>query len=159
MGHTSIADWDDYRNFLADFFRHVESVVLKLRDGAPVNREFYWARCANILDEEFGPNGFKTAFEMVRTGKEGGLYQVLKTIADKMSEKYSQNEISARIHRYWNSLTLDEKLAAPDEYLDKYGHLLPSEFSEGSAARLRTNFVKILEEYPNIIKRLSQIGR
>jgi len=158
MSRTTITDWDDYRYYLADFFRHVESVVLKLRDGAPVDREFYWGRCTIILNKEFGPSGFKTAFEIVRTGKDGGLYRILKTIADQMAEKYSQNEISARISKYWESLTFDEQLEAPDELLSKYGHLLPTEFTEGSAARLRVDFVKALEEYPNIIRRLRQIG-
>ena len=158
MSRTTITDWDEYRYYLADFFRHVESVVLKLGAGAPVDREFYWGRCANILDKEFGSSGFKTAFEMIRTGKDGGLYRILKTIADKMAENYSQNEISARISKYWESLTLDEQLAAPDEYLGKYGHMLPTEFTEGSAARLRLNFVKALEEYPHIIRRLRQLG-
>lgn len=158
MSRTTIEDWDEYKNFLADFFRHVESVVFRLGGDAPVNREFYWARCTNILDKKFGPSGFKTAFEMVRTGKDGGLYSILKTIADQMAENYSQNEISARISKYWESLTLDEQLGAPNELLSKYGHLLPTEFTEGSAARLRVNFVKALEEYPNIIRRLRQIG-
>ena len=158
MSRTTIEDWDEYKNFLADFFRHVESVVLRLGGDAPVNQEFYWARCANILDKEFGRSGFKTAFEMIRTGKDGGLYRILKTIADQMAENYSQNEISARISKYWESLTLDEQLGAPDELLSKYGHLLPTEFTEGSAARLRVNFVKALEEYPNMIRRLRQIG-
>ena len=157
MNRTTITDWDEYKNYLADFFRNIESVVLNLGDGAPVNREMYWSRCSLILEKEFGPSGFKTAFEMVRTGKEGGLYRILKIIADKMAEKYSQNEISARISQYWTNLTVDEMLAATDEYLEKYGHLLPTEFTGSTAVRLRTNFVKLLEEHPKLIRRLRHI--
>jgi len=111
------------------------------------------------MDKAFGPDGFKAGFEIVRTGKEGGLYRVLKTVADLMTEKYAQNEISARISRYWDSLTLDEKLAAPEEYLRKYGYLLPGELIEGSAARIRAHFLKVLEEHPKMIRRMRQIGR
>jgi hypothetical protein len=156
---TTIKDWDEYKNFLADFFRHIESVVLRLGGGAPRNREIYWSRCSNILNNTFGPNGFKTAFEIIRTGKEGGLYRILKTIADQMAENYSQNEISARISKYWESLTPDEKIAAPDEFLKKHGNLLPAEYTAGSAASLRINFLRVLNEYPYMIRRLRQVGK
>ena len=84
MNRTTIEKWDEYKNCLADFFRHVESVVLKLGDNAPVDREIYWSRCSRMLEKEFGPSGFKTAFERVRTGKDGGLYRILKSIAEKI---------------------------------------------------------------------------
>jgi hypothetical protein len=158
-GRAMIEDWDEYEIYLADFYRHVEMTVLRMGSGVPDNGAFYWGQCSNLLNKAFGPNGFKAAFEMVRTGKEGGLYHVLKTVADLMSEKYAQNEISARISHYWESLTLDEKLTAPDEYLSKYGHLLPAELTEGSAARLRANFPKVLEEHPKLIRRMRRIGR
>jgi hypothetical protein len=159
MHRPIIEDWDEYENYLADFYRHIETVVLRMGSGVPDNREYYWGQCANLLNKAFGPSGFKAAFEMVRTGKEGGLYQVLKTVADLIAEKYAQNEIFARISHYWESLTLDEKLAAPDEYLSKYGYLLPSELTEGSAARLRANFPKVLEEHPKMIRQMRRIGR
>jgi len=159
MHRPIIEDWDEYENYLADFYRHIEKVVLRMGSGVPDNREYYWGQCANLLNKAFGPSGYKAAFEMVRTGKEGGLYQVLKTVADLIAEKYTQNEIFARISHYWESLTLDEKLAAPDEYLSKYGYLLPSELTEGSAARLRANFPKVLEEHPKMIRQMRRIGK
>ena len=159
MHRPIIEDWDEYENYLADFYRHIETVVLRMGSGVPDNREYYRGQCANLLNKAFGPSGFKAAFEMVRTGKEGGLYQVLKTVADLIAEKYAQNEIFARISHYWESLTLDEKLAAPDEYLSKYGYLLPPELTEGSAARLRANFPKVLEEHPKMIRQMRRIGR
>jgi hypothetical protein len=154
-----VGNWDEYVSFFAEFYRHIETVVLRMSPGGPSDKDFSWGQCARLMDKAFGPSGYKAAFEIVRTGKEGGLYRVLKTIADLMAEKYAQNEISARISRYWDSLTLDEKLAAPEEYLRKYGYLLPEELIEGSAARIRAHFLKVLEEHPKMIQRMRQIGR
>jgi hypothetical protein len=154
-----ITNWDEYVSFFGEFCRHIETVVLRMSPGSPNDKEFSWGQCARLIDKAFGPSGYKAAFEIVRTGKEGGLYRVLKTVADLMAEKYAQNEISARISRYWDSLTLDEKLAASDEYLRKYGHLLPGELIEASAARVRAHFLKVLEEHPKMIQRMRQIGR
>lgn len=155
---ATIEDWDEYIDFFGDFYRHVEKTVLRLSSDVPDNEGFYRARCSNLLDKAFGSSGSKAAFEMVRTGKEGGLYQVLKAVANLIGERYAENEIGGRISHYWVSLTLDEQLAAPDEYLQKFGHLLPSELTERSAARLRVNFPKVLEEHPKMIRRMRQIG-
>ena len=157
MHRAKIEGWNEYEAFFGDFYRHIEKTVLRLSSDVPDDEGFYRALCSNLLDKAFGPSGSKAAFEMVRTGKEGGLYQVLKTVADQMAKQWAENEISARISHYWANLTLDEKLAAPDEYLQKYGHLLPSELTEGSAARIRVNFPKVLEEHPKMIRRMRKI--
>jgi hypothetical protein len=159
ISRTNIRDWNEYEKCLADFCQYIETTVFKMGASISEYREFYWSRCVNMINNEFGPSGIKTAFEMVRTGKEGGLYRILKTIADNMTETYAQNEISARINDYWNRLPLEEKVAAAEEYLSKFGHLLPAEFTDGSAAKLKVHFTKVLNEHPKLIRRLRQIGR
>ena len=108
--------------------------------------------------EEYGVNGEKAAFEMVRTGTEGGLYRVLKAVAGRIIADCAENKIAARISNFWETLSIDERLAVSQEYLDKYGHLLPSELTSGSAARVRANFLQVLQEHPNTVKRLRNIG-
>jgi hypothetical protein len=152
-----IKHWDDFETLLARFFCHVENKILEI--NRPVHPEMDLGRCIRLLIDEYGPQGEKAAFEMARTGVEGGLYAVLRTIAMRMTEKYAQNEISARIQQFWDELSIDEKLAVPTEYLEKHGHLLPPELTEGSAARIRVNFRKVLEEHPRILQRTRRVGR
>ena len=137
----------------------MENTTLRIRSGFSADPEIDWGRCYYLLVKEFGLNGEKAAFEMVRTGVEQGLYGVLRAIARRMIDEYSGNEIAARIATFWESLSTDEKLAASKEYLDKYGHLLPSELTSGSAARIRFNFLQVLKEHPGMMKRLRNIGR
>ena len=82
-------------------------------------------RCLRFIERAYGTNGYHTVYNIVETGKEGGLYQVFKKIADAMIETYAENQIGYELHKYYDGLTADEKLAAVDEYLRKYGHLLP----------------------------------
>jgi len=112
-----------------------------------------------MLLKEYGLNGDKAAFEMARTGVEGGFYSVLKAVANRMMEEYIGNEITAKISSFWYALSTDEKFAVTEEYLSKYGHLLPPELTEGSAARVKADFVKVLEEHARMIKRLRNIGK
>jgi len=152
-------DWGEFRVVLTGFYRHVENAILKIPSFRSSYSDIDWGRCRQALIKQYGANGEKAAFEMARTGTEQGLYGVLKTIARRMADDYAGNEISARISNFWEGLSTDEKLAASLEYLDKYGHLLPSELISGSAARVRANFLQVLKEHPRMIKRLRGIGR
>jgi len=153
-----IKDWKQFRFILIRFFKHTESLALRIQNQRANDLVMDWGRCARLLRKEYGPNGEKAAFEMVRTGTQGGLYAVFKSVGKQMIDEYAGNEIGAKISHYWHSLSVDEKLAATDEYLAKYGHLLPSELTEGSAARIKADFVGVLEEHPKMINRMRKIG-
>ena len=153
-----ITDWNDFKACIADFFTQVEAKMLQLHP-CPLDMDYHWGRCVRVLFDVYGGSGEKVAFEMARTGKEGGLYTVLKAIALRMAEHYAENEISARIGQYWEQLTVDEQLSATTEYLEKYGHLLPSEMTEGGAARIRANFLKVLQKHPRLLQKTRRVGR
>jgi len=154
-----ITDFGEFRRCVIDFVGHVEAGVGRFQEPIDADRGFLWGRCLQLLIKEYGPNGEKAAFEMARTGTEGGIYRVLKDLGRRLSDLYAENEIAARIAHYWNGLSIEEKLAAPDEYLERFGHLLPSELTEGSAGRVRADFPKVLREHPALKQRLSGIGR
>jgi hypothetical protein len=157
VGPGVIKKWEEFQLILAKFFCHIENIVLRIHPPRSLDPDFDWGRCYRLLINEYGTSGEKAAFEMVRTGAEGGLYAVLKSIAKQMINQYAGNEISGRISCYLENLTVDQHIAASQEYLLKYGHLLPSELTEGSAARIHVNFIKVLEEHPNLIKRMRNI--
>ena len=161
VGTVSIADWEAFRECLVRFMRHVENHILGLPSDAAGDTGFdlHWGRCCHLLTREYGPNGDKAAFEMVRTSNEGGLYAVLKRIAHSMSERFAATEISAKVQTYWDALSPEEQLAAGQEYLEKYGHLVPSELTENSAARIRANLPRVLHEHLRLLQRLGRIGR
>ena len=154
-----ITDWQQFQGCLADFLCHIEINVLRLSATPSECQDYYWAHGIQLLRDAYGVNGEKAAFEMARTGKEGGLYAVLRGLALRMAEWYIQNEISVRIGQYWEELTTDEMISAPTEYLAKYGHLLPSELTEGSAVRIRANFPKVLEKHPYLLQQIRRTGR
>jgi len=160
FGSGQVADRKEFEDCLTDFFCHVDSNVLKFNKSFnSEHRNFQWGRCRIILSHIYGENGLMTAFDMAQTGKAGGLYAVLKAVALRMAEEYAENKIGALIDDYWKKLTLNEQLSVTDEYLEKYGHLLPSEFTEDSAIRIRANFPKVLAQHPEIIQKIRRLGR
>ena len=159
MDKGIIRNWDEFRHVLNSFCRQVEFVVLQIPFTTDFPPEMYWGLCCTILRKEYGFSGEKTAFEIARTGTEGGLLSILRLLAKRMADDYAQRRISARIASFYGSLGVDEKLAVCDEYLDKYGHLLPPEHTDGSAVRIKAFFHKVLEEHPRTIQRLRRISR
>ena len=152
-------DYESFGRLLARFFCHMENVMLRLKPQRSPNYEFDYSRCLNLLRKEYGDQADKVAFEFARTGVEGGLYGVFKTITNLMVEDYAGNEIRAKVNHFWGNLTLDEKFEVPSEYIKKYGHLLPSEMTEGFPGRVIANFIKVLEEHPRLVLKMRQVGR
>lgn len=142
------------------FCRLVEATVLNVR-GGPVGAdpEMDRGRFLPVITQAYGHQGFRAAFEIARTGNEGGFYAVLRRVGQAFAEQYTENEISARIGTFWSGLSVAEQLASADEYLAKYGQLLPAELTEGSAGRIRANLPKVLQEHTRILQRLHRVGR
>ena len=156
---ATIKSYDEFRDFFTKFFLHVETVYHRLPPDFLDYRKFPWNEKAAFLEKAFGQGGELAAFQIAKTGKEGGLYGLLKKVADQMVEERAQPMISACIFHYTESSSVDELLAAPYEYLRKYGHLLPAELTERGAGRLRSNFLSVLEEHPRMIQRIRRIGK
>ena len=154
-----IGQWDQFRYCMAEFLRHLDFCILRLSEPIDESWEYYWQHCTRVLFRVYGTNGEKAAFEMARTGNESGLYGVLKAVAMQVAEDYSKKEISAKAITYWKSLSVDEQFDVCDEYIAKYGRFLPSEITEGSAARIKVNFIKVLEEHPRLVQRIRSVGR
>ena len=156
---AQIKDWNRFKQCVMEFVRHVEGTALRLRSPVRTDPDYEWGRCVRLLMRRYGREGEKTAFELARTGNEGGLYAVLKAVAHRIAQGTAENEIAARVLDYWHSLSADQQMQASTEYLQKYGHLLPSELTEGSAARLRARLPKVLQEHPRMIQRLRAVAR
>lgn len=157
---AQIEEWDEFKHCIAEFVRHVDRCILKLRGSVEASSEYYWSHLAQpVLCAVYGSSGQKAAFEMARTGNGGGLYAVLRAVAMHVAERYSKSEISAKVNTYIQGLSIDEQFDACSEYISKYSHLLPSELTEGSAARIRADFSKVLERHPWLLKKIHEVGR
>jgi len=155
-----VSNRDEFEDLLKRFFRHTENCILSIPHSRIAPSEMDTGRCGIILRDIYGGfQGEKIAFDIARTGVEGGLYGVLKAIASKMADEYAKRAIASKIACFWGELEANEALAVVDEYLIKFGHLLPPEFTEGNGLRAKMNFERVLKEHPFLIKRMRKIGR
>lgn len=154
-----VPDWDEFIHILVDFYCHLECAILGVAEGRQVMFSYDWGRCRQLLVQQWGKNGHKAGFEMARTGHDGGMRQVLRTVADLMAQAYAGKQIETLVLGYWQQRSVTQLLSDADSYLHHYGHLLPHELTEGSAARVRTEFLKVLTEHPQTVRRMHAIGQ
>ena len=151
-----ITQFDQFKYLLVRFSQHLEAKIFRIESMPDMGVDFHWSRCYQILKQIYGPNGEKTAFDMIRTNKEGGLREVINKFTDAVVQNYAANEINAKISFYINNLSVPEKIAAGKEYVQKYGHLLPNELTESTAVRIQANFAKVLEKHVFMVYHLAK---
>ena len=154
-----VTEYDEYVELIGRFLAHAESSVLRMSSMYAGHEDFCGRRAMGLLGEIWGSGGATAGFEMARTGIEGGFRKVLQSMAEQLTLSYARNEIGARVYKYWDGLSTAGRLAAGDEYLAKFAHLLPGELTEGSAVRVRMNLPEILIEHPFLMRKTRRVGR
>jgi hypothetical protein len=157
--NNPIKSFEDYQEYMSKFVGHIESVVLNFGSNVPHKKDFWLARYEDLVKKGHGPDAWKWNYEKILTGKDGGTYKLLKDVAAMILEDRSGREISARIWRFWESLTDDEKLEAANELLRNFGQILPSEYMGSGAAYLKMNFPRVLEKYPQLVMEIRRAMR
>ena len=154
-----VTDMEAFADLLGRFFAHVEAEVLRSKLLYEVDPGLYQYRAEELLREAYGAEGVKVGLEMARRGVEGGLRHVLNELAERLALGYARTEIEARVYDWWDRLTAAERLAATEESLARFGHLLPGELTEAGGVRVRANFMPVLIEHPFLMRRMRQVGR
>ncbi len=153
----SISDMDSFEDLLGIFYWHVESYILDVRNMVNPNPDYTKGVARNVITNIYGNGGMKTAFEIARTGVEGGLYQILKDFAKQRAQYYNNKGIGIRVNGFLNNLSFDEQLEIVVEYKKRFGHVLPAEIMESSDAYVVTMLHNILENHPDLITRMRNL--
>jgi len=152
-----IDTWDEFKELMAEFYCLVESNMIGLEKPRSMNLSMDWGRCSTLLFNKYGHGGDWTAFNIAQSGVEGGLYAVLKYVAESLAQQFSTNWIGVRIGEFWDNLSHEERLAVPLEYLEKYRHILPQEILEQNPSLFAIKFYRFLKHHPQMIKGLKNI--
>jgi hypothetical protein len=154
-----VDSFDQFEKLMADFYNHLSGQLLGLRGQRPWDQQMSWGLCVKLLTAEYGERGRNVAYEMARSGVNGGLSAVCRAVAQRMADDHAENLVKAKVSEYWHGLTLNEKLAAPKEYIEKYGSLLPPEAVSDGGILIQASFPQALSQHPYLIRRLRSLGR
>jgi len=159
VGEEAWASWKAFEACLGSFYCRLENHVLRLTPPRDVNHWMDWGRCCHLLGEAYGAVGHEVAFEMACTGYGGGMHGVLKVVAARFGEQIAQDEIAARASAFWEGLDVGERLRVSEEYLEKFGELVPSNMRESGRLRIQMQFWQVLAQHPRTVQQLRRVGR
>jgi hypothetical protein len=154
--HTkgSVDDWDEFKTVMERFHEHLFTHLLELKTHIDSPPDFHWGQAMYTFDEIYGRNGFKEAYIRAQTGRNGGLYAVLREFANHMAEKQADNLVRVRVTEFWGDALTEKKYDTPIEYGQKWKHILPPELTEDNFIRLRINFPHALAQHPRLLMAL-----
>lgn len=154
--HTkaSVDDWEEFQAVMGRFHEHLFHHLLELKTLIEFPQDFHWGQAIHNFNSIFGRDGHKEAFIRAQTGRNGGLYGVLKDFANHLAEKHADNLVHIRVIEFWGQVLTEKKYDMPIEYGQKWKHVLPPELTEDNFLRLRINFPHVLAQHPRLLMAL-----
>lgn len=158
---SQVQNQAEFMKICGDFYWHVESTLLDLGPSISPNDKMKQGFALGLLCDIFGKQNTDAAYQIARSGVEGGLFGVLRKMGEAMAKKHVDTQIAVEVSEFINRLmkNLPEYHATAKEYAQKYGQLLPREAREDNAIDIAISFGKILNSHPYMVKRMREIGR
>ena len=144
---------------LARFVWHLDNLEYQAATPLPYNPAVYEGRVHALLKVRYGSDPLVKASDRARLGLDGGLRSVLQELAEEWRNRKTRERIRLIVAASVGAMSLSQRLAAMEEYGDKFAHLLPPEYLESGRLGVKLNFVRILEGHPFALEALHQTGR
>ena len=154
-----LTDAIEYRDQVCRFVRQLDRHMAITPTSELLPDNVVWQRASRLLRKAYGTHGETAAYETQRAGAEGGFHGVLRRLATAAADEGIDKDIATRVDSFCKRLSADDYLAVGREYLEKHGHLLPAEMSEGSATRARLNLAALLKQHHRLLVATHGVGR
>ncbi|MBI4659760.1 MAG: hypothetical protein HY735_13045 [Verrucomicrobia bacterium] len=154
-----ITDYVEFQEIVTRFFWQLYRPEVDIRAHWGEDHEFLGAQAFQLLQRAYGPSAMDRAFDLARSGAEGGTLEVLRKLAGLVQELFLENQAAGLVDRYWTVSSAERLTEDAKAYLERFQDILPGDLTEGSGAAIRANFRKVLLEHPKLILRLQRIGR
>lgn len=149
---------EEAREILAEFMRQTRNALWGTPSDVGFNELLNLLEVYTLFEEEFPNNTQRTVDKIMTSGAEGGVYGILRILANKITEQYNYHLIHTKVMNYWDSLSSDEMFHVANEYYEKYPEFLPPHLDGNLTNTIRFSFWKVLDEHPYMIKRLRNMG-
>jgi len=151
---NTIESFDEFRKFIGDFI-----IKLSLPSDSKLeidDSHFFWYRLAiDTLKKEYPDSTEFTVYNIMNTGAEGGIYQVLKTLTRLWVDDEYIGEFKHQIALYLKKISFEEREQAAKEYIEKFSDILPANYKNDPSTIL-FSFEKVLLEHAIMMKRIRE---
>jgi hypothetical protein len=154
---NTVEDYDEFKKCLIDFVSRIYGAIVNSPNAFEnANDLFMYGLALEFLKTKYPGNTERTVYEIMHSGAEGGVYHILKTLAEVMMDKIYKEGVDHSIALFMVEITFEERVAAVNEYLQEYGDKLPTNYKK-DPTMVMIAFDKVLHEHAVMMRRLRTI--
>lgn len=151
---NTVENHDEFKKCLVEFVGQIYGAIINVPNGfRSASNSHMFSLAIDFLKSKYQGNTEITVYEIMHSGAEGGVYQILKTLAQIMTDKIYLDGVEHFIARFLDEISYDERTVYAKEYLNKYAYILPSNYKNDPNMVL-ISFDKVLREHAIYMKRL-----
>jgi hypothetical protein len=118
----------------------------------------FFSLAIELLKKEYPDSTRFTVYNIMNTGAEGGVYQVLKTLTRLWVDDVYIGEFKHQIAVHLNKFSYEERERAAKEYIEKFKDILPANYKNNPGTIV--GFLdKVLLEHAIMMKRMREIKK
>jgi len=149
---AQVQNRDDFRECIAAFVFRVKVSPVASLWLAGTAQIHWWESGSGLLAEAYGPNGADRAYYLAAGGDNGGIHGVLRKLGTAILRHDTEAHVGRCIRDYWEQLSVVERLNAPEEYLAKWGGILPLSLRGRHGPPIGARFPEILTKHPDWLR-------
>ncbi|MAT59470.1 MAG: hypothetical protein CMF23_15975 [Ignavibacteriae bacterium] len=155
---NTIENFDEFKECLIEFISKIYGAIINSPDAfEEAAASIMYERTIYFLKDQYPQNTEMTLYEIMHSGAEGGVYQVLKILAKSMTDQIYKDGVEHFVSVYINGLDFSERETAAKEYLEEFGDILPLNYKNDPFSVV-ISFERVLIEHPFMIKRLQELS-
>jgi hypothetical protein len=154
---NTVEDYDEFKKCLINFVGKIYGAIINSPNAFEKSHDSSLYELAlSFLKTKYPGNTERTVYEIMHSGAEGGVYHILKTLAEVMMDKIYRDGVDHNIAVFMEEITFEERTAAVNEYLSEYGDKLPTNY-KNDPTMVMIAFDKVLYEHAVMMRRLRRI--
>lgn len=158
LTENTLKTYSEYRQLLAKFTRQIWSVFFDNPNSiSHIDDSILITKAIETLKITYHKDTDLVVFKIINSGAEGGVYQVLKTLAKNWKTSLYNQHIELIVNKFVESLTWQERENAAKEYLNEFKDILPSNF-RNDPLQVAVSLKNILIEHPRMMKRIKELS-
>ncbi|MDP7506273.1 MAG: hypothetical protein QF362_02405 [Candidatus Woesearchaeota archaeon] len=149
LDKIKVSDYSGFRDKIIDYVKHHHKETI----GGELSEEDAFGKAQQILESELAPQGqrsggFLRAYDMARKGK---LDEIIKTLATSMESEQRANYVNNEFLKI-DPQDFNAHVDFVNQYMDKYGSLLPAKFQKKSAEELAKSYQSLIQHHMGIVE-------
>ena len=156
---NTVESFDEFSKIIGDYYNHHFSKCISL--GGKLSDSEATGRAKEILESEYRRRGHDivTAFNDAHDGTNGGMRNILDTIADRLKDESVERYMRNVFDRHIAPNAWDQKVEIIRQLIDRTGVDLGSSIDKDQPERYAHNYMELIRAFIDGLKKTTAVFR